>query len=282
MMQDSRGILPIARLIRARVAIRGAALVCAAVLLTACGRQVDVFSTGTEGEANEVLSALLDADIRANKVTEKSGVSVTVRDADVGKALDLLRAQGLPRERFDGLGKTFRKEGLISSPLEERARYIYALSQELADTLSRMDGVVAARVHVVLPEVGNSGDATTRSTAGIFIKHQPGYNLQVLAPQIRELVTHAIPALADDRVSIAFVPARPVPTPASVAAAAAENQPQSAGLPLWSWLVVAVSAIVVLVMAVIVARTQKQSRQDGQFADTDPADPNSRDAQESA
>ncbi|MCE4861265.1 EscJ/YscJ/HrcJ family type III secretion inner membrane ring protein, partial [Campylobacter jejuni] len=81
--------------------------------------------------------------------------------------------------------------------LEERARYIYALSQELTNTLSQMDGVLAARVHVVLPERGGVGENTTPSTAAVFIKHQAGYNLDALQPQIRKLVTHAIPGLTE-------------------------------------------------------------------------------------
>jgi type III secretion protein J len=72
-----------------------------------------------------------------------------------------------------------------------------------------MDGVLAARVHVVLPERGGVGENTTPSTAAVFIKHQAGYTLDALQPQIRKLVTHAIPGLTEDRVSIALVSAQP-------------------------------------------------------------------------
>lgn len=188
------------------------------LVLAACGSRVELFSAANESEANEVLSVLLDAGISAQKASTKTGVAVSVEGQQVARALDILRARGLPRERFDGMGQIFRKEGLVSSPLEERARYIYALSQELTNTLSQMDGVLAARVHVVLPERGGVGENTTPSTAAVFIKHQTGYNLDALQPQIRKLVTHAIPGLTEDRVSIALVSAQP-----AAASAAAGN-----------------------------------------------------------
>ncbi len=184
-----------------------AALVLSA--LAACGSSVTLYSSASEGEANELLSVLLDAGIHAEKVSGKEGVAVSVDGAQVARALDILRSQGLPRERFDGMGQIFRKEGLVSSPLEERARYIYALSQELTNTLSQMDGVLAARVHVVLPERGEIGEASTPSTAAVFIKHRVGYSFDALKPQIRQLVTHAIPGLTEDRVSITLVSAQP-------------------------------------------------------------------------
>ena len=220
-----------------------------ALLLAACGSRVELFSAANESEANEVLSVLLDAGISAQKATTKTGVAVSVDGQQVARALDILRARGLPRERFDGMGQIFRKEGLVSSPLEERARYIYALSQELTNTLSQMDGVLAARVHVVLPERGGVGETTTPSTAAVFIKHQTGYNLDALQPQIRKLVTHAIPGLTEDRVSIALVSAQP----AGAAAAAANAARQAMGIDpgegtsttLTAWLV----GLVVLVLA---------------------------------
>ncbi|OZI39907.1 EscJ/YscJ/HrcJ family type III secretion inner membrane ring protein [Bordetella genomosp. 5] len=196
-----------------RLRFLAAALLIA--LLAACGSRVELFSAASESEANELLSVLLDSGIRAEKSVTKAGVAVSVDSAQVARALDILRSRGLPRERFDGMGQIFRKEGLVSSPLEERARYIYALSQELTNTLSQMDGVLAARVHVVLPERGGVGENTTPSTAAVFIKHQTGYNLDALQPQIRKLVTHAIPGLTEDRVSIALVSAQPAMTSAA-------------------------------------------------------------------
>ncbi|WP_052097209.1 type III secretion system inner membrane ring lipoprotein SctJ [Achromobacter sp. RTa] len=219
------------------------------LVLAACGSRVELFSAANESEANEVLSVLLDAGISAQKAVTKTGVAVSVDGQQVARALDILRARGLPRERFDGMGQIFRKEGLVSSPLEERARYIYALSQELTNTLSQMDGVLAARVHVVLPERGGVGENTTPSTAAVFIKHQAGYNLDALQPQIRKLVTHAIPGLTEDRVSIALVSAQP----AAAAAAAGGAMRQVLGIEvadgssgvLVAWLV----ALVLLVLA---------------------------------
>ena len=219
-------------------------------LLTACGSSVTLFSGTTEGEANQLLSVLLDSGIKAEKTALKDGVSISVDSGDVARALNILRARGLPRERFDGMGQIFKKEGLVSSPLEERARYIYALSQELENTLSQMDGVLAARVHVVLPERGGVGETATPSTAAVFIKHQVGYNLDALRPQIRRLVTHAIPGLTEDRVSIILVSAQPL------SGVNADNAPALSsvlGFKVDSGSVVSLSVVLGLLLVLVLA-----------------------------
>lgn len=193
---------------------RALAALAVSVFAAACGGSVELMATMPEAEANEVLAALLDAGIRAEKVPGKEGnVSLRVEASQVARAVDTLRARGLPRERFVRMGEVFRKEGLISSPLEERARYLWALSQELAATISQIDGVITSRVHVVLPERGTAGDPSIPSSASIFIKHQPSTSIEPVLPQIRRLVTTAIPGLASEKVSVVLVPSTLVAPP---------------------------------------------------------------------
>ena len=231
------------------------AVLCAAALLAACGGRVDLMGAVPEDEANEVLAALLKVDIAAAKTAGKDGmVGVQVDSQQVGRALQVMRENGLPRERYAGMGQVFKKEGLISSPLEERARYIFALSQELSGTLSKIDGVLHARVHVVLPERGVAGEPGVPSTAAVFIKHQEGYNLDIIQPQIRRLVTNSIPGLTADRVSVIFVAAQPRAAGSAPGRADApmatvwgvEVAPHSAGLVagmLWGLLGLAILAL---------------------------------------
>jgi len=113
--------------------------------------------------------------------------------------------EGLPRERYAKMGEIFRKEGLISSPLEERARYIWALSQEISSTLSQIDGVIKARVHVVLPERSAGGDPSLPSSAAVFIKHKTGVNLEDSVAQIKRLVANSIPGLSGEKVSVILI-----------------------------------------------------------------------------
>jgi type III secretion protein J len=210
-----------------------------ALLLAACSRHAELMSSIAEAEANDVIAALQNAGIDAAKTPGKDGmVSISIEAAQVGRAMDLLRSKGLPRERHAGMGQVFKKEGLISSPLEERARYIYALSQELDATLSQIDGVMVARVHVVLPERGAIGDPVLPSSAAVFIKYQDGYNLDALQPQIRRLVNNSIPGLAPEKISIVLFSSQP-PAIRAAAPIPASNMPLAVVLAACALAVVA-------------------------------------------
>ncbi|WP_342650433.1 type III secretion inner membrane ring lipoprotein SctJ [Pseudomonas sp. REB1044] len=184
------------------------------LLLTACEERSTLHSRLSEQDANEVIAQLADNDIQASKRTEKDGMSVLVAPADLNSAVRVLEAAGLPRRSRASLGDIFRKEGVISTPLEERARYIYALSQELESTLSQIDGVVLARVHVVLPERVAPGEPVQPASASVFIKHTGALDPDSITPRVRNLIASGIPGMADaahntSKLSVVFVPTLP-------------------------------------------------------------------------
>jgi len=179
-----------------------------ALLLALAGCRVELYSGLNETEANEVVAALADGRIAARKEhMEGADWQVQVDEDRVGAALELLRAQGLPAQHYASMGDMFQKQGLVSTPAEERMRYIFAVSQELSRTLRSIDGVVEARVHVVIPQDDPLSDKVRPSSAAVFIKHRPDVDLRLLAPAVKDLVAHSIEGLSPDRVALTLFPA---------------------------------------------------------------------------
>lgn len=205
-----------------------AALALAFVL---AGCKADLYTKLQEREANEMLALLLNNGIEASRVASKDGTStIQVEEKQIAAAIDLLKAEGLPRQSFKSLGEVFKGSGLIASPTEERARYVYALSEELSRTISDIDGVLSARIHVVLPKNDLLRQDTTPSSASVFIRHDSHAKLTVLLPQIKMLVANSIEGLSYDKVAVVFVPVersgaaaetRQVQAPGAVQASAA-------------------------------------------------------------
>lgn len=189
-----------------------ALLLAVALMLGGCSDRVELHRQLSEQEANEVIAELAEKHIRAQKIPAKDGVVVAVNAIDIGRAVRTLEAAGLPRVARTTLGDTFRKEGVISTPLEERARYIYALSQELESTLSNIDGVIVARVHVVLPERIAPGEPVQPASASVFIKHDPRLDPDNIRARVRRMVASSIPGMTaavdnPQKLSVIFVPA---------------------------------------------------------------------------
>jgi len=194
-----------------------------ALVLALAGCKNALYSGLNEAEANEIVAALAAGNIDARKEkVEGADWQVQVDEDRMGAALALLNAQGLPHERYASMGDMFQKQGLVSTPAEERMRYIYAVSQELSQTLRSIDGVVSARVHVVIPSNDPMSDKIRPSSAAVFIKHRPDVDLRLLAPAVKDLVAHSIEGLTADQVSLSLFEA-PRTAPAAVAAAPPEG-----------------------------------------------------------
>lgn len=177
--------------------------------LVLAGCKVDLYQGLSQQEANEMLALLSAEGISTKKAPDKDGkVKILVDESDIGLAVDALKRKGYPREQFSTLKDVFPKDSLISSPLEERARLTYAKSQELAQTLSTIDGVLVARVHVVLPEERDSlTRKVTPASASVFIKHATDAQLDKYVGQMKQMISNSIEGLDYDRISVVLVPA---------------------------------------------------------------------------
>lgn len=183
-------------------------LLASLFLLSAC--QTEIYTNLSEREANEMLAALMESGIDAEKSSiGEENFAVAVANEDVREALAILNDQGLPQSNRQSIGQVFAKSGIVSSPFEERVRYIYALGEEVAQTLQQIDGVLVARVHVVMPEAPELGQEAKPSSAAVFIKQKVGYDLDFLVPQIRRLVANSIEGVKYEEVSVVLVEAQP-------------------------------------------------------------------------
>ena len=178
------------------------------IVLCLVGCQAELYTGVDQKEGNEMLSILLSEGVVASKEPDKDNtVKLMVDNAQIAFAVDVLKRNGYPREQFSTLKDVFPKDDLISSPLAERARLIYAKSQELSATLSQIAGVLVARVHVVLEEEElRPGERPTPASASVFIKHAADIALDSYVPQIKLLVNNSIEGLNYDRISVVMVP----------------------------------------------------------------------------
>ncbi len=190
-------------------------LLLAALLLSGC--RVELHRGLGEREANEIVAVLMRQGITAERLADPKDRTITVRveEGRFADAVEVLRTHGLPRQQFRSMGDVFRGEGLVASPTEERARLIWAMGQELSRTVAEIDGVLSARVHLVLPENDPLRRGATPSSAAVFIRHAQEAPVAQLVPQIKLLVANGVAGLSYDRVAVTLVPAAAALAPAT-------------------------------------------------------------------
>ncbi|MBM2715367.1 type III secretion inner membrane ring lipoprotein SctJ [Mesorhizobium caraganae] len=233
------------------------------LLLALTGCKVDLYTQLQEREANEMLALLIDSGVDAVRVAAKDGTStIQVDEKLLAFSINLLNAKGLPRQSFKNLGEIFNGSGLIASPTEERARYVYALSEELSRTISDIDGVFSVRVHVVLPNNDLLRAGGTPSSASVFIRHDAKANLSVLLPKIKLLVADSIEGLSYEKVEVVLVPVVSAHEQRAVPATVSAQASRFVPAPLLA-IVIGVAAAVFVVacylLASVLRRRRKQS-----------------------
>ncbi len=175
-------------------------------LLALCGCQESLYSGLDEKEATTMMAFLMEQGVACGKLKAKDGWDLTVDKPDLPSAVRILEREGYPKHEYKNMGEIFGSKGLISSPQEDRIRYIFALSQEIAETISQIDGVLSSRVHLVLPENDPLSDSLKLSSASVFVKYLPTSSVRQNVTQIKQLVLNGVEGLTMEKVSVVTVP----------------------------------------------------------------------------
>ncbi|MEA5674437.1 type III secretion inner membrane ring lipoprotein SctJ [Pseudomonas sp. MH2] len=187
-------------------ALRVLIVVALASLLQAC--DMDLYSNLSEREANAMLAVLLRDGIPASRKVQDNGqMKIVVDERRFADAMARLDEAGLPGQSFSNLGEVFKSNGLVSSPVQERAQMVYALSEELSHSVSQIDGIVSARVHVVLPDNDLLKRVISPSSASVLVRYDANTDINPLIPQIKTLVANGISGLSYDGVSVTAIKA---------------------------------------------------------------------------
>ena len=186
-----------------RCSIAALPLAAALLLCAGCEEETTLYAGLEERQANGVIAALSEAGIRTRKVAgEESTWTVMIGESKFAEAMGILEREGLPRRQYQGVAEVFKKTGMVSSPSEERIRFMDALSQDISRTIAQIDGVIDARVHVVLPENDPFAKNTLPSSAAVAIRSRWDTELNDLVPSIKALVQNSIEGLRYDKITV--------------------------------------------------------------------------------
>jgi flagellar M-ring protein FliF len=182
------------------VGIAAAVAAGVGVVLWAQGPTYNLLYGDLEGEdAAAVTQSLTGAGIPYRLENGTGAISVPIERLNDARLL--LAGQGLPQS--GGFASMAKDPGFGVSQFMEGARYQHALESELARTISSLQPVAAARVHIATPRNSSFVRDRIAGSASVFVQLRPGRTLaseQVTA--IVNLVASSVPELDAGQVTV--------------------------------------------------------------------------------
>jgi flagellar M-ring protein FliF len=151
-------------------------------------------------------SAAIVAKLEENEIpyqTSEDGGRISVPDDQVGRARMLLAQEGLPNGGNMGYELFDNQSGFGTTNFVQNINQVRAMEGELARTISSLDQIRSARVHLVLPQRELFSRESRPASGSVFLSLKPGASLsqeQILA--IQSLVSSAVPDMKAETVSV--------------------------------------------------------------------------------
>jgi type III secretion protein J len=181
---------------------------CLFVLLlsvTGCGERIQ--HGLDERQANELQTVLVERGLDARKVPEtgkKPTWAIEVSEEQSSDAVRILAELGLPRPAEDEGCDVFGGGGLVRTPVEEQLCRVRVMEQGLEKTLQTVDGVLLARVHLVVPPPPRPGQQPVPAKASAMLRVAPGYADTIKGSRelLRSLIAGGVEGLSPEAVSL--------------------------------------------------------------------------------
>jgi len=188
------------------------AVILSGMGLLACSN-VPVVGGLKEEDATRVLVALDRSNVDSTKEADpivEGKFQVLVSREDAGRAAAILQDEELPPRSSPGVLDAVGKSSLVPSSLAEHAHYIAGIAGDIEHTLTEVDGVLSARVHLSVPAPDPLGERPHQApSASVLLKYR-GSTPPIDGTSIQHLVVGAVGGMRVDDVSVVLV-GRPRP-----------------------------------------------------------------------
>lgn len=160
-----------------------------------------LYSNLSTGDSTEIAAKLENT--RISYRLSDDGTQVSVPQKDVGRARMLLAQEGLPRQGSMGYELFDQKQTFGETNFRQNINQLRALEGELSRTVSTIQQIRGARVHLVLPQRELFSRDTRPASASVFVSLRGNDSLGTEQIQaIQHLVAAAVPQLKATHVAI--------------------------------------------------------------------------------
>lgn len=191
----------------ARLSIMGAVLLglllfFVYISMQVSGPRMKMLYKDLASEDSSSVAAKLE-ELKIQYEVSPDGGSVMVPEKEVGRARMLLAQDGLPNGGSLGYELFDKQSGFGTTSFVQNITQVRALEGELAKTISALEPIKSARVHLVLPQRELFSRETHSASASVFVRLRGGKQIdQTQIAGIQSLVASAVPDLKAKSVSI--------------------------------------------------------------------------------
>lgn len=162
---------------------------------------ITLLNDASSNNGTKIIKQLKEAKIPCK--VSPDGRSIQVDKNQINKARLELAGKGYLQNTEVGFELFDQKNNLGSSDFDSRINYMRALQGEIARSISSIDGVEKARVHLGMPTPDIFAEEIKKPGASICLTLKPGFQIsQENVHSIVQLVVNSVPDLTADNISI--------------------------------------------------------------------------------